>query len=99
MCNGNRVADAILGGWSTNFILTLRTGFGQTIGCTKTTGQGTGCNALYTGVDPYSGPHNVGQYYNPAAFSDPPVDTTVGHTDFSPLPRGRTQVEAPGSRR
>jgi hypothetical protein len=97
--NGNRVADAILGGWSTNFILTLRTGFGQTIGCTKTTGQGTGCNALYAGVDPYSGLHNVGQYYNPAAFRDPPVVTTVGQTDFSPLGGGRAQVEGPGFHR
>ena len=99
LTQGSYLTQAVLGGWSTNWILTLRTGFPQTIGCTKATGAGTGCYALYTGVDPYSGPHNIDQYYNPAAFADPPVVTQVGQTDFSPLGGGATQVSGPGYHR
>ena len=99
LVNTNKLVDGILGGWGANFILTLRTGFPQTIGCTKTTGQGTGCNALLTGAPLYAGPHNVSQYYNPAAFADPPVVTTIGQTDFAPLGGGPTQVFGPGFHR
>jgi hypothetical protein len=99
LASGGRFTQAVLGGWSANWILTLRTGFPQTIGCTKTTGAGTGCNALYTGLNPYGGPHNVQQYYNPSAFTDPAVVTTIGQTDFSPLGGARTQVQGPGFHR
>ncbi|MDQ1474175.1 MAG: hypothetical protein QOJ99_5655 [Bryobacterales bacterium] len=95
MANAGRFADALLGGWSSNFIVTVHTGFAQTIGCTKTTGQQTGCYALYTGQDPYAGVHNSTQFYNPAAFMDPGVVTAVGQTDFSPLGGGRSQVAGP----
>lgn len=91
----SRAVQFLLGNWSTNGVLTLDTGQPQTIGCTKGTGAGTGCYALYTGVDPYSGSHNVQQYYNPAAFKDPPVVTQVGQADFSPLGGGNTQVSGP----
>ncbi len=99
MTSPNRPAEFLLGNWQTNWILTLDTGQPQTIGCTKATGAGNGCFALYTGVDPYSGPHNVQQYYNPAAFKDPPVVTQIGQTDFSPLGGGNTQVTGPPIRR
>jgi len=99
MTSPNRIAELLLGSWATNFILTLDTGQPQTINCTKTTGAGTGCFALYTGVDPYSGAHNVQQYYNPAAFRDPPVVTQIGQKDFSPLGGGNTQVTGPPIRR
>jgi hypothetical protein len=95
----SRAGEMLLGGWSTNWILTLNTGQPQTINCTKTTGAGTGCYALYTGADPYGGKHNVSQYYNPAAFADPGVVTAVGQTDFSPLGGGNTQVSGPPLRR
>ncbi len=99
MPDGSRFAQGLLGNWSTNFILTLDTGQPQTIGCTQTTGSGTGCYALYTGVDPYSGPHNVSHYYNAGAFKNPPVVTQVGQSDFSPLGGGNTQVSGPPIRR
>ena len=69
------VVDCYLGDWCANGILTLDTGQPQTIDCSKTTGAGTGCYALYTGADPYGGSHNVQQFYNPAAFTEPPVVT------------------------
>jgi hypothetical protein len=99
MNQSSRPIEFLLGNWSANGVLTLDTGQPQTIGCTKTTGAGTGCYALYTGVDPYSGPHNVQQFYNPAAFRDPPVVTQVGQTDYSPLGGGNTQVSGPGIHR
>jgi len=43
----------------------------------------------------YSGPHNFTQWLNPAAFAQPPVATTVGQTDYSPLGGGIQQVRGP----
>jgi hypothetical protein len=99
MSNSSRIAEFVLGDWSTNWILTLDTGQPQTINCATGTGAGTGCYALYTGVDPYSGPHNVSQFYNPAAFATPAAVKTVGQTDYSPLGGGNTQVSGPPMRR
>ena len=99
MSSSNRAVEFLLGNWSTNWILTLDSGQPQTINCATSTGAGTGCYALYTGVNPYSGPHNVSQFYNPAAFKTPPVVTQVGQTDYSPLGGGNTQVSGPPLRR
>jgi hypothetical protein len=99
MASGSRMAQFLLGNWAMNWILTLYTGQPQTIDCTQTTGAGTGCYALYTGADPYGGKHNVSQFYNPAAFANPPVVTQVGQSDFSPLGGGNTQVSGPGMKR
>src|SRR5579864_3974490 len=95
MVSSNRLAEFVLGGWTTNWILTLDTGQPDTVYCTQGTGAGTGCFALYTGVNPYSGPHNVNQYYNPAAFTNPGPVTQVGQSSFAPLGGGNTQVSAP----
>ena len=99
MSGGSRGLEFLLGNWSTNFILTLDTGQPQTVGCATATGAGTGCFALLTSVSPYSGQHNVQQYYNPAAFATPPVVTSVGQTDYAPLGGGNTQLEGPPLRR
>jgi hypothetical protein len=93
---------AILGGWRTNWVLSMYSGQAQTINCsvitaagTGTAGSGTnGCYALLVG-DPYAGKHDVDQFYNPAAFADPASVTTIGQTDFSPLGGPRTQVTGP----
>ncbi len=85
---------AVLGGWSVNWIFTAYSGQPQTIGCTIATTSGAGCIALLAG-DPYAGKHDISQFYNPDAFKDPPVATTIGQTDFSPLGGPRTQVTGP----
>jgi hypothetical protein len=85
---------AILGGWRTNWVLSMYSGQAQTIGCTPATGSGTGCYALVVG-DPYAGSHNVNQFYNPAAFANPDPVKTIGQTDFSPLGGKRSQVTGP----
>jgi outer membrane receptor protein involved in Fe transport len=84
----------ILGEWRTNWVLSIYSGQAQTIGCSITTGAGTGCYALVVG-DPYAGSHDVNQFYNPAAFANPAVVTTIGQTDFSPLGGTRSQVTGP----
>lgn len=95
----NKIGEFALGGWSTNFVLTLDDGQPQTIGCATGTGAGTGCYAFTTGVDPYSGPHNVQQFYNPAAFATPPSVAQVGQSDISPLGGGPAQVTGPPIRK
>ncbi len=97
--SSNRYTDFFLGGWSTNFILTLDDGQPQTINCATSTGAGTGCYALDTSANPYGGPHNVQQFYNPAAFATPPSVTQVGQSNILPLGGGPTQVTGPPIRR
>ena len=89
------VGQGILGGWSVNAILTLNSGPPQTIGCQISTGSDTGCYAdVVPGVSRYNG--SVNNYYNAAAFTDPPVVTSIGQTDLAPLGGPNTQVSGPG---
>jgi hypothetical protein len=87
----------ILGGWRANWVLSVYSGQAQTINCNPATGSGTGCYALVVG-DPYSGSHDVNQFYNPAAFANPAAVATIGQTDFSPLGGPRSQVTGPPMR-
>jgi len=89
-------ADWVLGGWVTNGILTLNSGPPQLIGCQISTTAGQGCYAdVVPGVSKYrsGGPAH---YYNPAAFTEPPVATTIGQSNLAPLGGGNTQVSGPG---
>lgn len=98
--DSNGVVNAILGGWVTNWILTLQDGQPGTVPCATGTTSGFGCYAIkVSGVDPYAGPHNVNQWLNPLAFATPPVATTIGQTDFSPLGGGPAQFVGPGFHR
>jgi hypothetical protein len=90
-------SGALLGGWRTDWVLSLYSGQPQTISCSLTTGAGTGCYALVVG-DPYEGDGSVDQYYNPAAFANPAFVRSIGQTDFSPLGGKRSQVIGPGLR-
>jgi hypothetical protein len=92
--------DAILGGWGTNAILTLQDGQPGTVPCPITTTSGFGCNAdKVLGQNPDSGPHNVNQWLNPSAFTNPPVATTIGQSDYSPLGGGPSNFRGPGFHR
>lgn len=98
----NRVADAILGGWSTNWIYSYYSGQPQNIACTVTTTEGTGCNSLkVAGTNPYQDKRDAQGYrviWNPAAFTNPARATTIGQTDLSPLGAGRNQLDGPPQR-
>jgi hypothetical protein len=100
MHDSGRAMDAILGGWVTNWILTLQDGQPGTIPCATGTTSGFGCFAIKVpGADPYAGAHNVNQWLSPAAFATPPVATTIGQTDYSPLGGGPSQFVGPGFHR
>lgn len=92
--------NSVVGGWRVNSIATLQSGTPFTIGCPSPTTTGSGCFALLVpGKDRYAGLHNVDQWMNPAAFAQPPVATTVGQTDYSPLGGAPTQLRSPGFHR
>ena len=64
------------------------------------TTTGFGCDALkVSGVNLYAGKHNQDQWMNSAAFTTPPVATTIGQTDYSPLGGGPTQYRGPSFKR
>ena len=46
------------------------------------------CGSKWRDRIPNAGPHNVNQWLNPAAFATPPVATTIGQSDYSPLGGG-----------
>lgn len=95
LSNLHGVGEAVLGGWSANGVMTFNSGPPQSIGCQIETGSGTGCFAdVVHGSSPYR--HGVNGYYNPAAFKDPPLVTTIGQSDLSPLGGPNTQVSGPG---
>jgi Carboxypeptidase regulatory-like domain/TonB-dependent Receptor Plug Domain len=97
MTNANKVVDTILGGWIVNFIYSYQTGQPFTVSCPVATTADFGCFAnLVNGQSPYAGPHNHTQWLNPNAFAQPPVATTIGQSDYSPLGGGQQQVRGPG---
>jgi len=95
--SANHVANALVGGWITNYIYTFQSGQPFNIPCPVSTTANFGCNAdLVSGVSPYAGPHNQKQWLNPAAFANPPVATQIGQTDYSPLGGKPDPVRGPG---
>jgi hypothetical protein len=100
LANSSSFVNQALGGWSTNWILTLQDGQPFTVPCVNTTTSSFGCNALLVpGVNPLAGPHNVNQWMNAAAFTSPPVATTIGQSDYAPLGGAPSQLIGPGFHR
>lgn len=93
-------ANAILGGWTTNWILTLQDGQPMSFFCSVSTQSGMGCIPLLVpGQNPIGGPHNVNRWLNPKAFANPPVATAIGQTDYAPLGGADPPVVGPGFHR
>ena len=101
LSNSNRAVDMLLGGWSTNWILTLQDGQPYTVGCSgAATTSGFGCIALLVpGQSIISGPHNVNHWLNAAAFATPPVATAIGQSNYAPLGGAPSQFYSPGFHR
>ena len=94
------VTDAVLGGWRTNWILTLQDGQPMTVGCASSTSATFGCNALLVpGQSVTAGPHNVDHWINPNAFATPPLAASVGQGDYAPLGGAPSQFLGPGFHR
>ncbi len=86
MGNANRWVDAFIGGWSVNYIYTFQSGSPFSVGCPIQTRATYGCYALEVpGQGLYTGAHTVQEWLNPNAFAQPPLATTAGQTDYSPL--------------
>ncbi|HTH53418.1 MAG TPA: carboxypeptidase regulatory-like domain-containing protein [Edaphobacter sp.] len=97
LANTNSFVDAIIGGWSANFIYSYQSGQPFTIGCPIATTSGFGCNAnVIPGADIYAGPHNRKQWLNPDAFANPAKATAIGQTDYSVLGGSPQQARGPG---
>jgi hypothetical protein len=93
------IQQAVLGGWSTNFIATAQDGQPFTVACSITTSAGSGCNAnVVSGVSPYQN-SSVAHFVNAAAFSNPSPVTAVGQSSFAALGGSPTQVSGPPYRR
>ena len=100
LANSSSFVNQALGGWSTNWILTLQDGQPFTVPCAITTTSGYGCTALLVpGQNIIAGPHNVNQWMNPAAFTSPPLATTIGQRDYAPLGGSPSQLLGPGFHR
>jgi Carboxypeptidase regulatory-like domain/TonB-dependent Receptor Plug Domain/TonB dependent receptor len=102
LSNLRGASEAILGGWSTNWVFSYYTGQPQIIGCSVATTEGLGCNSLMIeGIDPYIDKRNEQGYriiWDRTAFTDPRPATTIGQRDLSPLGGGRTQLSGPPQR-
>jgi len=98
LSSSSRVTDEVIGGWSLQGIYTLQDGFPFNIGCPVATTSDYGCYAtLVPGQREYQHtktPNGV-QMLNPAAFAQPPVATTIGQTDTSPLGGPGMQAHGP----
>jgi hypothetical protein len=98
--SSGRLVNGIAGGWNMNWILTLEDGFPGTIGCPIATTSNLGCDALLVpGQNVDSGPHNVNDWLNSAAFANPPVAATIGETNYAVLGGRPTQYLGPGFHR
>jgi hypothetical protein len=101
--NQGGIANAVLGGWSTNWIVTLQGGQPINFGCPTGPTSGTGCDdILLPGKSPqlgikvatrggYHGPFWIG---NPAAFSQPCKLGDSGGGVFAPIPDSPTGCQA-----
>ncbi|MGC1872111.1 MAG: TonB-dependent receptor [Acidobacteriaceae bacterium] len=95
LASSNRATDAILGGWVVNFIYTYQGGQPTTVTCPVATSE-FGCFAnTVSGQSLYAGPHNYTQWLNPAAFSQPPIATMIGETNYAVLGGSPQQVRGP----
>ena len=100
--NMSGVADAFVGGWSAQWIVTSQDGFPFTINCPNgTTSTASGDFQCYApiakGANPYAGKgrHGIGPFLDASAFVSSPSVTTIGQTDFSPLGSTWNQVHGP----
>src|SRR5262249_18727682 len=96
LSNANGLLNAFVGGWHFNYIYTYQSGQPFNVGCPVATTADFGCNAfLVPGQDPYAGPHNRTQWFNPSAFAQPPGATQIGQSDFAVLGGLANQLRGP----
>lgn len=88
--------NAFIGGWRINGLMTLQSGTPLTVGCTVSTTDGLGCDALLVpGQGLYTGGHTVAHWANAAAFANPAPATAIGQSSYAPLGGAPTQLIGP----
>jgi hypothetical protein len=90
--------NAVLGGWQTNWILSLMSGEPTTIHCAVATNT-SDCFALLVPGENKDANQSIAHWWNAAAFADPAPATAVGQTNYAPLGGAPTQVYGPGFHR
>jgi hypothetical protein len=94
--NAHGLVNALAGGWRFNYIYIYQSGQPFNVGCPTGTTSDFGCVAfMVPGQGLYAGPHNQNQWLNPNAFSQPPVATQIGQSDYSVLGGQPNQVRGP----
>ncbi|GGG90138.1 carboxypeptidase-like regulatory domain-containing protein [Silvibacterium dinghuense] len=94
--HSGRLVDAVIGGWSVNYIYTFQSGQPLTISCATSTTADFGCFApVVANQNIYAGTHNTKQWLNPSAFAQPAAATAVGQTDYAVLGGGPQQARGP----
>ncbi len=93
--NVNRVVNGVIGGWSVQWIYDLQNGFPFNIGCATATTSGFGCEPIVSSsTSVYQHSTSPGSncnlttcigFLNAAAFTNPPLATAIGQTDYSVL--------------
>jgi hypothetical protein len=91
------VGNAILGGWQTNWIFNWYSGEPTTLHSTISTdaGQGASTNLLLLPGQNKDAGQSIAHYWNAAAFTNPPLVTSVGETNGAPLGGTPDQVYGP----
>jgi len=104
MGNAGSIANAVIGGWSLNWITTLQGGQPITIGCPNGTTAGTNCTALpVPGQSQKLGLHidsngQLSWFGNPGAFTQPCVlGGTPGNTVPTSSPSGCVPLNGVGA--
>jgi hypothetical protein len=76
--NWNRAVDGFLGGWQVNGILTLQSGLPFSVFATSSANCGCSAGELRADVignpEPSGFHQSINQWFDPAAFTDPPAD-------------------------
>lgn len=97
--NGGGVTDAVFGGWNLEGIFTYQSGQPVTIGCSITTDDASGCDALTNKSAIFQGAHSVHHWFNAAAFSNPAPAAAVGQSNLAPLGSAPAQGFGPAFHR
>ena len=94
--NGGGWSNALTGGWRVNGLVTMQSGTPLTVGCTVSTTDGMGCDALLVpGQGLYTGGHTVAHWAQRGRFRQSRCGNAIGQSSYAPLGGAPTQVDRP----
>lgn len=82
----NRLAETFIGGWNLSGIFTYQSGQPVNVSCNTTNAPGTGCYAIPSWPQIFTGAHTLTHWLNAAAYSSATAtETTPNLTNFGPM--------------